>query len=79
MEAMERRIWQIPYNEAYSVQFGEACNDVYSESGKPFDAGMIPVHSQRAAWDYYVGGMPWEQSYTKHLNAFRAEYGLPPV
>lgn len=69
----------IPYNEAYAVQFGEGCNDVYLESGATFDPGMISVHSQRAAYDYYVGGMRWDASYKKHLNAFRHEYGLPPL
>jgi hypothetical protein len=68
-----------PYDESYSVQFGLGCNDVYTESGKPFDPGMISVHSQRAAWDYYSGAMSWDQSYTKHINEFRQEYGLPPV
>lgn len=69
----------IPYDEAKSVQFGEGCNAVYVESGQPKDSGMVSVHSQRCAWDYYVGKMEWDPCYQKHLNEFRAEYGLPPV
>ena len=69
----------IPYNEAYAVEFGKACNDVYRESGKPFDPGMVSVHSSRAAWDYYVGGLPWPDSFKKHINEFRVEYGLAPL
>lgn len=69
----------IPYDEQKSIQFGLGCNDVYKQSGAAFDPGMVSVHSQRAAWDHYVGGLPWEQSYKKHLNEFRAVYGLPPV
>jgi hypothetical protein len=68
-----------PYNESYAVEFGLGCNDVYHESGAPMDAGMISVVSQRAAWDYYVGGMAWPDSKRKHLNELRKEYGLPPV
>jgi hypothetical protein len=69
----------IPYDEAKSIQFGLACNDVYTESGAPFDPGMIGVHSARAAWDYYVGGLSWPASFEKHVNEFRAVYGLPPI
>jgi hypothetical protein len=68
-----------PYNEGYAVDFGIGCNNVYKESGAAFDPGMISVHSQRAAWDYYSGSLPWPDSYKKHLNDFRREYGLPPV
>ncbi len=68
-----------PYNEGYAVDFGVGCNNVYKESGAAFDPGMISVHSQRAAWDYYSGSLPWPDSYKKHLNDFRREYGLPPV
>lgn len=69
-----------PYNESYAVQFGQGCNAVYLEANTAtFDPGMISVHSSRAAWDYYSGTMPWDQSYKKHINEFRAEYGLPPV
>lgn len=69
----------IPYDEAKAVEFGRACNDVYTESGAAFDPGMIAVHAQRAAYDYYVGGLPWPESRRKHVNEFRAEYGLKPV
>ncbi len=69
----------IPYDEAKSIDFGLACNDVYTESGAPFDPGMVSVHSSRAAWDHYVGGLSWEQSKRKHINEFRAVYGLPPI
>jgi hypothetical protein len=69
----------IPYDEGKSIEFGLACNDVYTESGAPFDPGMVAVHSSRAAWDYYVGGLAWEDSKKKHLNNFRAVYGLPPI
>ena len=70
---------QIPYDENKSIQFGLGCNDVYRESGSAFDPGMVSVHSSRAAWDYYVGGLAWDYSYLKHINEFRAVYGLPPV
>lgn len=69
----------IPYDEQKSIQFGLACNDVYNQSGVPMDPGMISVHSQRAAWDYYVGGLSWPDSFKKHINEFRAVYGLPPI
>lgn len=69
----------IPYDEAKSIEFGHACNDVYAEAGAPQDPGMVSVHSSRAAWDYYVGGLPWPESKRKHINEFRAVYGLPPV
>lgn len=68
-----------PYTEAYAVEFGHACNQVYQDSGAACDPGMIAVHAQRAAYDYYVGGRAWEASFRKHVNAFRAEYRLPPV
>jgi hypothetical protein len=68
-----------PYNEDYAIEFGKGCNGVYNESGAPMDPGMISVHSARAAWDYYSGTLPWPDSYKKHLNEFRAVYGLPPV
>jgi hypothetical protein len=69
----------IPYNEQYSIEFGLGCNEVYKESGAAMDPGMISVQSQRAAWDYYVGGLTWPESYKKHINELRAVYGLPPV
>ena len=68
-----------PYNEAYSVEFGLGCNEVYNESGAAMDPGMISVQSQRAAWDYYSGSLPWPESYHKHINELRAIYSLPPV
>lgn len=67
------------YDENKSIQFGLGCNEVYKESGAAVDPGMISVHSQRAAYDYYVGGLSWDESYRKHINEFRAVYGLPPV
>lgn len=70
---------QIPYDESKSIQFGLGCNEVYKESHAAVDPGMISVHSQRAAWDYYVGGLSWPDSYDKHINEFRAVYGLSPV
>ena len=70
---------EIPYNEAYSVEFGLACNEVYKETTEPIDPGMISVQSQRAAWDYYVGDLTWPQSRDKHINELRAVYGLPPI
>lgn len=70
---------QIPYNESYAIEFGQACNQVYLESGAPIDPGMISVQSSRAAWDYYVGGLAWPESKHKHVNELRAVYGLPPV
>lgn len=69
----------IPYDEAKSIQFGTACNQTYAECGAPKDAGMISVHSQRCAWDYYVGGMKWDECLLKHTNEFRAVYGMPPL
>jgi hypothetical protein len=65
----------IPYDESKSVDFGLAIN----ASGAPIvDPGMISVHSQRAAWDYYSGNLSWEESKKKHVNDYKAEYGLPP-
>jgi len=69
----------IPYDEAKSIEFGEACNRVYIDNNIPQDPGMISVHSSRAAWDYYVGKLPWEESFKKHINELRAVYNLPPV
>lgn len=69
----------IPYTEQYAIEFGLACNDVYRETTAPVDPGMISVHSQRAAWDYYVGGLDWPLSFAKHINDLRAVYGLPPL
>ena len=69
----------IPYNEANSIEFGLACNDIYKQILNPIDPGMISVHSSRAAWDYYVGKLTWSVSKQKHINEFRAVYGLPPV
>lgn len=69
----------IPYNEAYAIEFGLACNDVYTQSGAAFDPGMIAVHASRAAWDFYVGGLSWPASKQKHINEFRSVYNLPPI
>lgn len=69
----------IPYDENKSIEFGHACNAVYNQSGAPMDPGMISVHSQRAAWDYYTDQMSWPESLKKHVNEFRAVYGLPPI
>lgn len=69
----------IPYNEAYAIEFGIACNEVYQQSGAAFDPGMIAVQATRAAFDYYVGGMAWADSKKKHVNEFRHEYNLPPI
>lgn len=75
-----------PYSDALSVEFGtgiNAANEAYKSlhggANIPYDPGMISVHSQRAAFDYYAGGMAWEPCKVKHLNEYRAEYGLPPV
>ena len=68
-----------PYDENKSVQFGTACNDAYTESGATPDGGMIAVYATRCAFDYYVAGLPWDQCFAKHLDAFRAQYGLPPL
>lgn len=85
----------IAYREDWSVEFGTGCNHAQDElvaGGKPrsIDGGMISVHSSRAAWDVYVGGLPWHNvvengvvvkqgSYEKHLNDYRREYGLPAL
>ena len=68
-----------PYDDSLSVQFGTACNETYAESGAAPDAGMISVHSQRCAFDYYVAGMAWDACLEKHTNEFRGEYGLDPL
>ncbi len=68
-----------PYQDSQAVQFGLACNDVYKESGAAIDPGMIAVHSMRCQWDTCCGGLTFEQSYKKHMNEFRHEYGLPPI
>ena len=68
-----------PYDEARSVAFGTACNEAYGESGAPVDPGMIAVHAERDAFDYYVAGVPDPECFDKHVNEFRAVYGLPPV
>jgi len=70
---------RIPYDESKAIEFGLACNDIYRQTGAAFDPGMISVHSQRCAWDYYVGCLSWEVSKRKHVNDFRVEYGLPPL
>jgi len=75
----------IPYNEALSVEFGLGVNQANTDYRAihgidiPYDPGMISVHSERAAWDYYVGGLTWEQSKVKHLNDYRDVYGLPHI
>jgi hypothetical protein len=76
----------IPYNEALSVDFGTGINDANTEykqlhggANIPYDPGMISVMSQRAAWDYYVGGLTWAQSRIQHLNEYRDQYQLPHV
>jgi len=69
-----------PYNEDYSIQFGNGCNDAYAEAKQSgYDSGMVAVHASRAAWDYYSGKLTWDESYKLHLNDFRREYGLPPL
>jgi hypothetical protein len=74
----------IPYNEDLSIDFGtgiNAANDEYFalHGVHNNDGGMTSVMSQRAAWDYYDGGLPWTVSKIKHLNEYRDEYGLPHV
>jgi hypothetical protein len=68
-----------PWDESHAVEFGTACNQVYTESGASPDGGMIAVYAMRCAYDYYVAGMAWADCLKKHTNAFRAEYGLPPL
>lgn len=65
-----------PWNEAQAVQFGEACNAVYRESGAAVDLGMVAVHAGRVQYSFYVTGMPWDKAFKKHVAEFRAEYGL---
>ena len=75
----------IPYDERLSVDFGLGVNaanaDYQTIHGTPipYDPGMISVMSERAAWDYYVGGLAWNDSKIKHLNEYRDVYGLPHV
>lgn len=66
------------YDEQHSIEFGTACNETYKESGAAMDPGMISVHSQRCAFDYYQGHMSWQSSFEKHVDEFRAVYSLPP-
>ena len=68
-----------PFDDAKAVEFGLTCNDTYTASKATPDPGMIAVHSQRCAYDYYVAGMPWPPCLAKHVDEFRAEYGLPPL
>lgn len=67
------------YEEQLSVDFGTACNEALAEAHAAPDGGMIAVHSMRCAFDYYYAGMEWSACYTKHVNEFRAEYGLGPI
>ncbi len=74
----------IPYDESKSVDFGNGINQANNEffvihGYRINDGGMTSVMSQRAAWDFYVGGLDWHTSKTKHLNEYRAQYGLPAV
>jgi hypothetical protein len=74
----------IPYDEDHSVDFGRGINEAnyeyFVKTGIHLsDGGMISVHSQRCAWDHYVGGLPWQVAKIKHLNEYRDEYGLPHV
>ncbi len=68
-----------PYEDSKAVQFGLACNEVYKESGAAIDPGMIAVHAMRCQWDYCCGHLTWDESFHKHINEFRHEYGLPPL
>jgi hypothetical protein len=76
----------IPYDEGKSIEFGVACNEAYAQTattenpaGMPKDPGLISVHSQRAAWDYYSGKLPWDESKKVHVNDLRKDIGLPPL
>lgn len=75
----------IPYDEAKSIEFGQGINDANADYKKihkidiPYDPGMICVMAQRADWDYYFGGLTWEDSKIKHLNEYRDVYQLPHV
>jgi hypothetical protein len=78
----------ISYDENKSIEFGVGINEANAEFKQihgtdiPYDPGMISVHSERAAWDYYVGGLPWDGpngSKIKHLNEYRDVYSLPHV
>ncbi len=69
----------VQYDEARSVRFGTACNKTYAECGAPPDAGMIAVHAERDAYDFYAMRLPDPECMVKHVNEFRAVYGLPPL
>jgi hypothetical protein len=75
----------IPYDDGLSRDFGVGINQANVDYRKihgidiPYDPGMISVMSQRAAWDYYDGGLDWETSKYKHLNEYRDQYALPHV
>lgn len=75
---------QRPYDDAKSQDFGIGINtanaEYYDIHGVHLsDGGMISVMSQRCGYDYYALGLSWITAKTKHLNEYRAEYGLPPV
>jgi hypothetical protein len=75
----------IPYSDPLSVDFGIGINNANADYKAihgfdiPYDPGMISVHSQRCAYDYYTGGLSWTASKIKHLNEYRDEYQLPHV
>lgn len=66
-----------PYHEPFAIEFGLGCNAIALAAKVPIDPGMIAVHAQRAAYDYYVKGLSWPQSRDLHLADFRAEYVTP--
>ena len=74
----------LPYdNDAFAHAFGVGINTINEEyraihgSDIPYDPGMIAVHAQRAAWDYFVGGVPHDTALVKHWDEYRDEYHLP--
>lgn len=75
----------IPYDESKSVDFGLGINAANADyrtihgTDIPYDPGMISVHSQRAAFDYYSGKLDWPSSKIGHLNGYRDEYKLPHI
>lgn len=76
----------IPYdNDKKAQEFGNGINQANADyktahgTDIPFDPGMISVMTWRACYDFHMSQEAWETTRVKHLNEFRAEYGLDPI